>query len=174
VSTSLIIRKGIGMKLLNRFLSLSVFIVLISGCQHYMPLSVGMTKQEVVQTVGQPDEKWIGGNGIECWKYIGSSYQGKGGTWFMIFKNGESFKIIPRGLRFSSLEIGLPEAAVIAMLGNPYSVSATESTKYINYLLGRNQMHYVRIVDGFVESYGRVGDFDSTKVPEQTMNVNLK
>lgn len=148
---------------------------LSAACLHSMPpIYTDMNGSRVIEDSGQPDMKWIGENGIECWKYIGKSYQGKGGTWFMILKNGESFKIVPRRLDFSSLEIGLPEDAVTAMLGRPNSVSATENIKYLNYLLGRNQMHYVRVVDGFVESYGRMGDFDSTKVPEQTLNVNVK
>ncbi len=38
------------------------------------------------------------------------------------------------------------------------------------------QDFFVRIVDGKVESFGRRGDFDSTKVPESktTLDVNIK
>lgn len=39
---------------------------------------------------------------------------------------------------------------------------------------GRENDFYVRLVNGKVDSYGRRGDFDSTKVPEATINVNKK
>jgi hypothetical protein len=37
---------------------------------------------------------------------------------------------------------------------------------------GEEDDFFVRFKEGVVESYGRVGDFDSTNVPEATINVN--
>jgi hypothetical protein len=36
-------------------------------------------------------------------------------------------------------------------------------------------LYYVRLKAGVVDAYGRVGDFDSTKIPEtkQTIDVNI-
>lgn len=58
--------------------------------------------------------------------------------------------------------------------GHPASVSAQGRSEYLNYslsetddqaLYGITRPYYVRLVDGRVESYGRTGDFDSTKTP---------
>ena len=43
---------------------------------------------------------------------------------------------------------------------------------YLNYRIGHDML-YIRIIDGCVESYGRLGDFDSTKVPETTLNLKI-
>lgn len=37
---------------------------------------------------------------------------------------------------------------------------------------GRENDFYVRLSGGKVDSYGKVGDFDSTRPPEATINVN--
>lgn len=62
----------------------------------------------------------------------------------------------------------------IQIMGKPDSVSATSSTEYLNYRLSETNDHafygittpyFVRIIEGKVESFGRLGDFDSTKAP---------
>jgi hypothetical protein len=71
---------------------------------------------------------------------------------------------------------------VIQKLGRPVSTSAQSGVEYLNYrfaetsdddFIGNYSPYYVRIVDGKVESYGRLGDFDSTKVPESKTTVDL-
>ena len=39
---------------------------------------------------------------------------------------------------------------------------------------GKEHDFFVRLVNGKVDSYGKRGDFDSTQVPEATINVNEK
>ena len=83
--------------------------------------------------------------------------------------------------------LGMTKQQVISVMGQPYSVSAKGRTEYMSYRLCTeegnlmNDYHcrnwrdyFVRLVNGRVESYGRTGDFDSTKVPESTQNINLK
>lgn len=78
---------------------------------------------------------------------------------------------------FSKVHIGMPRADVIQSLGTPNSIAAQGGAEYMNYYLCMEMCwaldrslhvrgwHYVRIIDGKVESYGRPGDFDSTKTP---------
>ena len=152
--------------------------VALLGCAHYMPMSVGMAKQDVIEKAGQPVAKWAGANGVECWKYkFSPSTSAKGGTWYVIFKDAQVIKIAERDRGFDSLVIGLPEAAVIELQGRPDRVSATKDTKYLTYRkqINKHQYedHFVRLANGAVESYGRVGDFDSTKPDEKTLNLNV-
>lgn len=62
----------------------------------------------------------------------------------------------------------------IDALGDPVSVSAINGVEYLNYrftetrddvVYHRETPYFVRIINGKVESYGRSGDFDSTKTP---------
>lgn len=81
---------------------------------------------------------------------------------------------------------------VIQIMGQPQSVSAKDGLEYLLYTLGEGltvgsdsygstkidqarNLYYVRFKEGVVDSYGRVGDFDSTKVPEtkHTIDVNV-
>ena len=97
------------------------------------------------------------------------------------------------------VSLGMDKAQVINLLGNPLSTSAQAPYEYFIYsssreltseekarcavgnvaLLGlaaslcfQTEDRFVRFENGIVESYGRVGDFDSTRVPEATINVN--
>ena len=81
--------------------------------------------------------------------------------------------------KISRVEVGMTKEEVIAKIGKPVSTSATKNTEYLNYRLsetgddafyGRTKPYYVRLVNGKVDSYGCLGDFDSTKDP--TINVN--
>jgi hypothetical protein len=64
-------------------------------------------------------------------------------------------------------------------MGYPTSTSAQDRVEYLTYKLsetdedawyGRTTPYYVRLYEGIVESFGRIGDFDSTKDP--TININ--
>jgi hypothetical protein len=84
----------------------------------------------------------------------------------------------------NELSPGLTKADVLKIMGEPYSSSGKGSTEYLTYRLfpkpvlwdathgGGGEPYYVKLVNGRVESYGRVGDFDSTKDP--SINVNLQ
>ncbi len=72
---------------------------------------------------------------------------------------------------------------VIEVMGNPVSTSATGNIEYLNYSLsdtddqamwGITNPYYVRIVNGRVDSYGRLGDFDSTQKPTIRVETDEK
>lgn len=76
--------------------------------------------------------------------------------------------------KIAGVRLGMTKDEVIAVMGKPASVSAQGRAEYLNYALsetddqafyGVSSPYYVRLVDGRVESFGRTGDFDSTKTP---------
>ena len=78
----------------------------------------------------------------------------------------------------NSIDIGMTKADVIKKLGSPHDRKAQDNTEYlIYYLIPYGELdskeYFVRLVNGRVESYGRPGDFDSTKIPETKSNVDL-
>jgi outer membrane protein assembly factor BamE (lipoprotein component of BamABCDE complex) len=87
-------------------------------------------------------------------------------------------------LKMNDIEIGMTKQQVIEILGQPSNTSAINNTMYLNYRLhewnhpeGQERTAYfVRFIDGKVESYGKMGDFDSAKVPESktTIDLNIK
>jgi len=97
------------------------------------------------------------------------------------------------------VSLGMNKIQVQDILGNPDTTSAQAPYEYFMYslsddftandvgkcavgavltlgvgafLCGNEEDYFVRFENGVVESYGRVGDFDSTQVPEATINVN--
>ena len=84
---------------------------------------------------------------------------------------------------FSKISMGMSQAEVIETMGKPDDMSAQAGTVYLRYTWapwydhsgadGNAEDYYVRLIDNKVESFGKVGDFDSTKNPEQTINVNV-
>ncbi len=86
-----------------------------------------------------------------------------------------------------NVSLGMTKQQVLSVMGQPYSVSAKGRTEYMMYKLCTvegNLMndyncrywkpYFVRVENGRVESYGQKGDFDSTKVPESTRNINIR
>jgi len=76
--------------------------------------------------------------------------------------------------KISGVQLGMTKDDVIRVMGKPTSVSAQGGSEYLNYALsetdndasrGWTKPYYVRLINGKVESYGRAGDFDSTKTP---------
>ncbi len=77
--------------------------------------------------------------------------------------------------KMNHISLGMTKQEVIDIMGSPVSTSAAEGMEYLNYnlsetgfglddaLLRKRTPYYVRFKDGKVESYGRFGDFDSTK-----------
>ena len=77
--------------------------------------------------------------------------------------------------KINKVQLGMTKPEVIKVMGQPFSTSAIKGREYLNYQLwdtdynaqsGLPTNYYVRFVNGQVESYGRTGDFDSTKTPE--------
>lgn len=102
-------------------------VVILAGCasptSKMNRLSIGMTKKEVVATLGEPTSTAAPGNGVEIFRY---------------------------------------------------DLSSTISTIYLarHGIAAEPQDYFVRMIDGKVDSYGKVGDFNSTKDP--TINVNVQ
>jgi outer membrane protein assembly factor BamE (lipoprotein component of BamABCDE complex) len=83
----------------------------------------------------------------------------------------------------AELSVGMTKSEVIKLMGKPDSVSAQNGVEYLTYTLrtetsftkntwGYQGQYFVRVINGRVDSYGKVGDFDSTKDP--TINVNIR
>ena len=84
--------------------------------------------------------------------------------------------------KLTRINLGMSKEDVIKKIGRPVSVSVQGKTEYLNYrffetgedaFCGITDPYYVRIIDGKVESYGKLGDFDSTKVPETKTTIDL-
>ena len=76
---------------------------------------------------------------------------------------------------FAKIDVGMTKAQVIAVLGDPEENKAQSGTSYIIYRDHSGftvDKYFVRFVEGKVESFGSMGDFDSTKDP--TLNINIK
>ena len=80
------------------------------------------------------------------------------------------------------VSVGMTKQQVIATMGAPASTRATQGTEYLMYRLSKDSIlglqpfptdYYVRLVNGRVDAYGEMGDFDSTHPPEQKLDVDL-
>jgi hypothetical protein len=64
--------------------------------------------------------------------------------------------------KLNNIHIGMTKDQVITLLGTPDSTSAQANVEYLTYYLegnpdyGRDQPYMVRVVDGKVESFGRI------------------
>lgn len=80
----------------------------------------------------------------------------------------------------SKISVGMSKQDVIAQLGKPKDVAVQGRVEYFTYegeagyFDGRigGDFKFIRFIDGKVESFGKKGDFDSTKDP--TININTK
>ncbi len=81
------------------------------------------------------------------------------------------------------VQMGMTEDEVVGKLGRPRSVSMQGNTKYLEYASWdidawgthiNHQFFYVRVLGGKVDSFGRKGDFDSSKNPTKDININQK
>ena len=86
---------------------------------------------------------------------------------FLASCTGTSYKM-------NDLSIGMTKEDVVLVLGKPVSISAKDETEYLNYQFSENSdqafygltvPYFVRLINGKVDSYGKLGDFDSTKKP---------
>lgn|SRR5574337_887551 len=75
--------------------------------------------------------------------------------------------------KMNRVSLGMTKQDVISAMGNPDSTSANGEVEYLTYSLYRgffdrnygnwSDNYFVRLKDGKVDSYGRVGDFDSVE-----------
>jgi hypothetical protein len=87
----------------------------------------------------------------------------------------------------NKVSVGMTKAEVIQVLGQPESTRANRGVEFLIYSLREGiskpgttivpisieGQYFVKLVDGRVESYGRVGDFDSTKPFETKHEIDL-
>jgi outer membrane protein assembly factor BamE (lipoprotein component of BamABCDE complex) len=85
------------------------------------------------------------------------------------------------GEKMNRVSLGMTKAEVVSTMGSPDSTAANEGAEFMRYSLARASWgpeanfrddYFVKFVNDRVVSYGRVGDFDSTKDASQTINVN--
>lgn len=88
----------------------------------------------------------------------------------------------PSARKMTRINLGMTKAEVIQTIGQPVSVSAIEGVEYLNYRLTEESEGYygafaypyfVRIKNGIVDAYGRLGDFDSTKPNRSQVDLNI-
>lgn len=72
--------------------------------------------------------------------------------------------------KLQSIQIGMTPSQVIAIMGEPHQTSAKDGCVYYIYhslvldaIWCHDEYHYVRFINDRVDSYGKQGDFDSTK-----------
>lgn len=81
--------------------------------------------------------------------------------------------------KMNEISVGMKKSQVIQIMGNPVSTSAQGKREYLAYRLFEDMWstvpseYYVRLENGIVESYGKMGDFDSANVPEQKVTIDL-
>jgi len=95
--------------------------------------------------------------------------------------------------RMNKVSLGMTKQQVIQTIGNPASTRAAQGSEYLVYHLSDRSVftrivmakygepasageddYYVRLRNGYVDAYGKVGDFDSTHPVEQKIDMNVK
>lgn len=84
---------------------------------------------------------------------------------------------VTRPASMNRLSVGMTKQEVVSVMGQPDSTAATGGgIEILRFRLtdfnGITEEYFVRMVSGKVDSYGKMGDFDSTKDP--TLNLNIK
>jgi hypothetical protein len=84
--------------------------------------------------------------------------------------------------RMNGISVGMTKQEVIRAMGEPSSTAAPGGDyEVLRYRLTPDHAHairfiteeyFVKLVDGKVTSFGKVGDFDSAKDP--TLNINMQ
>ena len=80
--------------------------------------------------------------------------------------------------RMNKIQAGMTRTQVIDTLGEPNSSAGTGREEHLVYRLyeydawsGGYERFFVRLIDGKVSSYGKQGDWDTTKDPTQVIKV---
>lgn len=75
--------------------------------------------------------------------------------------------------KMNRLSVGMTKSEVLDAMGRPSSTSAPgKGVEFLRYRAFNHVGYFVRLVDGRVDSYGEMGDFDSIKDP--TLDLNIK
>ena len=81
------------------------------------------------------------------------------------------------------IQIGMSRSEVMAILGKPIEIKVSGKSEYLMYStkpIGRLEAYrgevwkdnFYRFIDGRLESFGQMGDFDSTKDPTQKIIID--
>lgn len=66
--------------------------------------------------------------------------------------------------KLNAVQLGMTKDQVVSAIGSPSSTSEMGNTQYLKYQLCSDwiftERYYVRLTDGAVDAYGRVGDFN--------------
>ncbi len=66
--------------------------------------------------------------------------------------------------KLNAVQLGMTKDQVVSAIGSPSSTSEMDNTQYLKYQLCSDWIftdrYYVRLTDGKVDAYGRVGDFN--------------
>ena len=83
--------------------------------------------------------------------------------------------------RMNRISVGMTKQEVFSVMGSPSSTASpgdgVEIFRYHLFPKGGHDLYrvtrvyFVRMLDGKVESYGEIGDFDSTKDPALDLNI---
>lgn len=82
--------------------------------------------------------------------------------------------------KMNRLAIGMNKADVVAVMGTPDSTRATTKAEYLLYavcglpIFPCDIPRFVRLIDGKVDAYGRMGDFGSTELPQIRAALNIE
>lgn len=82
----------------------------------------------------------------------------------------------------SKVSVGMTKQEVIKAMGKPDNIAIQGEREYLEYgwdkaydgVVGASEWFYVRLINGKVESYGRKGDFGTTRNPGVDININQK
>jgi len=83
--------------------------------------------------------------------------------------------------QLNKISVGMPKDEVLKVLGPPKIVSADKGIEYLQYRWVKTVIatdanwpddYFVAIRDGKVASFGRKGDFDSTKTPTKRIEID--
>lgn len=76
--------------------------------------------------------------------------------------------------KMNRLRLGMTKGQVVKVMGKPYTSGAQGQTRMLKFWdADAKEDYYVRLVDGRVESFGRLGDFDSS-VPKNDINLTVR
>lgn len=78
--------------------------------------------------------------------------------------------------KMNRVSLGMTKPQVIEALGEPQSTRAQGIAEYLTYNMfevafGPYVPYFVRLINGKVEAYGKLGDFDSGKMPDQRIEM---
>lgn len=93
---------------------------------------------------------------------------------FVLLSSCATYNYREDSQKLGLLSVGMTKAEALKIMGHtPDRFSAKGDTEYLIYKQGF-QEYYIRLIQGKVESYGKVGDFDTAKDPTLNLNIDKK